>query len=393
MSRIEPNRVEKKWVLLAFGECAACTERDENKLDVGHLYEDATSRRATRATLLVLCSGCNQAEDRSRWDSKPDRRRSKPDEVRNLAKRRYEQGSYASSYASNRLAAYLFEKDGLFSDAVECLLEAISSLRPIRWGDLLAATMQEIGRLCRDRDIGMVQRWQVLDRFSLVLYDYRKWEQAAAVNRVGRRLLREIKGVSGNPQRFELDLEMSFRREALIKGSTGTLERRETVPRLIERLVHGANDFRVDRNFDASANHLNVAATLAIEAADLETAHTLSQAALDSWKKVNHKLVIQELLSKEARYFASKRNRDKALENIVRALSFYSQCPVILEPIRAAGGQRKHDIYTDIRDLGFQLDELRDAGGTIMPSIKERALALSDTDVRRIVDEVRPVRV
>jgi len=253
--------------------------------------------------------------------------------------------------------------------------------------------MQEIGRLCRDRDIGMVQRWQVLDRFSLVLYDYRKWEQAAAVNRVGRRLLREIKGVSGNPQRFELDLEMSFRREALIKGSTGTLERRETVPRLIERLVHGANDFRVDRNFDASANHLNVAATLAIEAADLETAHTLSQAALDSWKKVNHKLVIQELLSKEARYFASKRNRDKALENIVRALSFYSQCPVILEPIRAAGGQRKHDIYTDIRDLGFQLDELRDAGGTIMPSIKERALALSDTDVRRIVDEVRPVRV
>src|SRR6266851_10176046 len=91
MSRIEPNRVEKKWVLLAFGECAACTERDENKLDVGHLYEDATSRRATRATLLVLCSGCNQAEDRSRWDSKPDRRRSKPDEVRNLAKRRYEQ--------------------------------------------------------------------------------------------------------------------------------------------------------------------------------------------------------------------------------------------------------------------------------------------------------------
>src|SRR5229473_3185150 len=393
MSRIEPNRVEKKWVLLAFGECAACTERDENKLDVGHLYEDATSRRATRATLLVLCSGCNQAEDRSRWDSKPDRRRSKPDEVRNLAKRRYEQVLTHRHTLRTDLPPIYLKKTGFFQTQSSAFSKRSHRYGPSDGETSSQPPCRKSGDSCRDRDIGMVQRWQVLDRFSLVLYDYRKWEQAAAVNRVGRRLLREIKGVSGNPQRFELDLEMSFRREALIKGSTGTLERRETVPRLIERLVHGANDFRVDRNFDASANHLNVAATLAIEAADLETAHTLSKAALDSWKKVNHKLVIQELLSKEARYFASKRNRDKALENIVRALSFYSQCPVILEPIRAAGGQRKHDIYTDIRDLGFQLDELRDAGGTIMPSIKERALALSDTDVRRIVDEVRPVRV
>lgn len=120
-----------------------------------------------------------------------------------------------------------------------CLVEAVSALRPIRWGDFLKATLLEVERLCLSHDVGLVQRWLCVDRFALVLYDYRKWSESAEVQYASGQLRARIKSDHRDPDELTFDRASSFRREALIKGSTGGAGP-GTMGKLIGRLLEDA---------------------------------------------------------------------------------------------------------------------------------------------------------
>jgi hypothetical protein len=145
MSRLEVTPALRREILKRFGsECAACETIGELTADVAHLFEDATTHRPRADRLIVLCSNCNQSEARSQSRSKPALlERFDGDVLGDTARRRYRQGQYSRAYGGHRLGAYLFEKQGSYSKAVANLVEAVSALRPIRWGDLLKVEWAE----------------------------------------------------------------------------------------------------------------------------------------------------------------------------------------------------------------------------------------------------------
>jgi hypothetical protein len=158
MSRFDVSLKDKHRILRLFERtCAVCGTRDA--IDVAHLFEDATLQRSDTARLLLLCPTHNQAEERAHGRSTPHLPISfSPDNLISDARGEYRSGRYQQAYPKARLAAYLYEKDGYYSEAVECLNEAASAARPVRWGDFLAATAFEVERLCRSYHIGMAMR-------------------------------------------------------------------------------------------------------------------------------------------------------------------------------------------------------------------------------------------
>lgn len=72
MSRLEASPGLKKQIRHRYSnQCAACGAASELTADVAHLFEDATTLAPRKDTLIVLCSGCNEAEDRAKSPSKP----------------------------------------------------------------------------------------------------------------------------------------------------------------------------------------------------------------------------------------------------------------------------------------------------------------------------------
>jgi hypothetical protein len=356
MSRLDAGPgLKKKQIRQRYSnQCAACGAANELTADVAHLFEDATTRAPREDTLIVLCSGCNEAEDRAKSPSKPALvELFSAADVLARASRSYRDGKYSCAYAGHRLAAYLFERHGFYSKAVACLVEAVSALRPIRWGDFLKATLLEVERLCLSHNVGLVQRWLCVDRFALVLYDYRKWSESAEVQYASGQLRARIKSDHRDPNEFTFDRASSFRREALIKGSTGAGPGR--TGKLIGRLLEDARDFERRGQFDSYATNLNVASKLALEIREQPNiAHKYSEQALDKAKKITHKWVLQEHYWREAEYFLLKKDRPKTLLNVVEALRVFQDHPVVLEPTLGAAGPVPHDPIAVLNRYGIR---------------------------------------
>lgn len=211
--RFDASPALKQRILRRYGyECAACSNVGELTSDVAHLFEDATERRPKSDRLIVLCSNCNQAEERSKSRSKPSLLDLfSPDDVFVRAKGWYRRGNYRRAYQGQ----HLFEEQGYHSRAVGSLVEAILALRPIRWGDFLTATLFEIERLCYSHNVGPVQRWLCLDRLALVLYDYRLWKESGDVQAASVLLRATLHDDQRHPDDQKFDYANSFRRETL----------------------------------------------------------------------------------------------------------------------------------------------------------------------------------
>jgi tetratricopeptide (TPR) repeat protein len=178
MVRFEPSPAIKKFVRKRFeGKCIVCGRTDV--VDVAHLYEDANLQIAPSDRLILLCPNENQSQQRAHGKSTPPISETlRPGILLEGARSDYWKKSYPQAYGKARMGAYLYENEREYSKAVDCLMEAVSALRPLRWGDWLAATLREAERLCLTQEIGLHKRWILLDRFALVLFDYARWDEA-----------------------------------------------------------------------------------------------------------------------------------------------------------------------------------------------------------------------
>jgi len=389
--RIEPYEKDKRLVLERYQRtCAICGAQDG--VDVAHLYEDATIRRVPSDKLIVLCSKDNQAQVRSHGESASGLPGSfDPAVLQAQGRVQYRDGNFPLSYAKARLAAYLFETKEGYSEAVDCLIEAISAIRPLRWGDWLAQTTLEVERVCIQHgpDVGPGLRWLFLDRLSLVLYDYSRWWESVEVLSASISISSHVQSNPYNPRQRELDRANSLRRQSLIKASTRKLDTGESVPKLLSNLNETAEEFLRLGQYDPFATTLDVARKIALEVAgDFEKAHGYSERALSKENKITHKWVLQEHITSEAGYFYSKKDFPKAREYMCRAMVLHSKHPVVLEPVLTTDGPKRHDIHEDLRRIGIGYETLLVEGVTIAPSIPEVPLALRRSDVRRIVRSV-----
>lgn len=386
MPRIEASQKLKQSVLERFGyQCAACDNESRLTVDVAHLYEDATFRAASLDRLIVLCSNCNQAQTRAKARSTPElSERLDAQQVRGTALKHYRSGNYPRAYAASRLAAYLFQRQKQYSKSVDCLVDAISALRPIRWGDLLAATILEIGRECEQHSIAPVSRWLFLDRLALVLYDYGRWSESLSVLLASQTLLKRIPtNPPQDPQQLEFDKKSSFRRYALICGSSGNLGGARLLS-CIDHLVEDANEFLNAHQYDSFATNLDVVSKLAWEVIkDPGRAHKYVQAALDLKSKITHRWVLQEILLREGWYFFLRNDVEQARQRALEALAIYNETPVFLEPTLGKLGPVKHEVESDIQRLQMTAESLS-AMGLACKQLIEVPLALTKAQIERI---------
>jgi tetratricopeptide (TPR) repeat protein len=388
VSRLDANAILKQRTKERFCfECAACGKASRLTADVAHLFEDATTRAPQADRLIVLCSSCNQAEDRAKARSNPPLSELFDAEAVSVrAQHSYREGRYPCAYQGHRLAAYLFEARGFHSNAVASLVEAISAARPIRWGDFLKATFIEVERLCLSHNVGVVQRWLFLDRLALVLYDYRRWRETAQVQYASMQLRARVRNDPRYPEELRFDRASSFRREALIWASTKT-EGRTRLGTLLGRLIEDAKEFEHQGQFDGYATNLDVAGKLALEiGGDPEKAHQYSQEALERAEKITHKWVMQEHYWREAEYYRSRNDRPLTLQSVVEALRLFRDHPVVLEPTLGAAGPTPHDPIAELARFGVSVEELREL--EVAPSRNpppELALLLSRSMIDRIV--------
>lgn len=371
-------------------ECAYCGVTGKLTTDVAHLYEDASKRMATADRLIILCSNCNQAEARAHGRSTPPLADVfEAESVSAKAIQSYREGNYRRAYAAHRLAAYLFERHGQYSKALGNLTAAISALRPIRWGDFIASTLLECERLCLSYAIGIVQRWLCINRCSLVLYDYRRWEESAQVETASQLLIAGFTDDQRNPEEFEFDRMNSFRRQVLITAFTARLGVRP-LWKLIDRLREDSKQFLRHSQFDSFATNLDVARKLALEiSANAEKAHEFSEETLEKSAKIRHKWVLQEHYWSEVDYYLGKRDRPRMRKNLLEALRIFRDHPVVLEPTLGAAGPVPHDPIAEIERYGITVEELRDRG-VAPPSNtpQEIELALDKSRLRNVVKSV-----
>jgi hypothetical protein len=391
MGRLEASPQLKERIRQRYSyQCAACGNASELKADVAHLFEDATIHLPQEDTLIILCANCNEGEDRAKYKSKPPLvELFSPEDVLILARRSQRDGKYSCAYAGHRLAAYLYERHRQYPKAVACLVEAVSALRPIRWGDFLKSTLLQVERLCLSQDVGLIPRWLCLDRLALVLYDYRRWSESADVQYASSLLRARVRKDPRDPVELKLDQANSFRREALIKASTGKAGLGK-LRRLLDRLLEDAGDFERRGLFDAYATNLDVASKLAIEIGkEPNIAHLYSEQALDMAKKHTHKWVLQEHYWREAEYFLLKKDKVKTLLNVIEGLRIFNNHPVVLEPTLGAAGPVPHDPIAQLNMYGFSESELREHG--VAPSRNpppERSLDLDRREIDRIVQNL-----
>jgi tetratricopeptide (TPR) repeat protein len=389
--RIEPLERDKELVLDRYARaCAICGGQDA--VDAAHLYEDATRRRASSSELIVLCSTHNQAQARSHGKSTPALPGTfNPYVLQAQGRLEFRRPNSPLAYAKARLAAYIFETNAAYSEALDCLTEALSAIRPLRWGDWLAATMKEAERLCvkYSSDIGSALRWLFLDRMALVLYDYSRWDESIDVLLESISLSAGLSGDPYNPRRRDADQANSFRRQSLIKASTARLDTGQSIPKLLDSLEDTAKGFLRLGQYDAFATTLDVARKIALEVTgDFEKAHRYSEQALSQENRISHNWVLQEHIASEAGYFFSKKDFLKARECMYRTMRLYSKHPVVLEPILTNNGPRPHDIHEDLKRMGITYESLLSNQVTIVPPISEVPLALTKSAVRRIVRSI-----
>ncbi|SRR5579884_632223 len=371
--------------------CVVCGKTEFT--DVAHIYEDATQRISTSDRLVLLCPNDNQAQQRSHGRSAPDLPQVlQPANLLSAARADYWNGLYARGYGKARLAAYLHEERGDYSDAVDCLTEAISAMRPLRWGDWLAATISEAERVCLSYEVGAARRWLLLDRVALVLFDYGRWAESVEVLSAASQLRRAVTGDSYDPQGFKFDNQGAFRRGSLIKGLTGRLDKAERVPDLLQELEEQASDLFRRGKFDAFATHLDVARSLSVKSGDREGAHEYSEKALDRKSKISHKWVLLEHLVSEAEYFSYKNDPKRALYYASEALSLFNRHPAALEPVLGSA-PKSLSIHERIQRLGITSSDLISAGVPISPAVEEVSFGLTCSDVVRVTRSVLESRM
>jgi tetratricopeptide (TPR) repeat protein len=387
MARFEVSPAVIKLVRKRFqNSCVVCGKTDFT--DIAHIYEDATKRAATSDRLVLLCPSDNQAQQRSHAQSAPDLPKAlQPTNLLAAARADYWEGLYARGYGKARLAAYVYEKQEAYSDAVDSLTEAISAMRPLRWGDWLGATTCEAERLCLSYEVGVARRWLLLDRVALVLFDYGRWSESAEVLSAATQLRDAVTGDSYDPQRLQFDKQAAFRRASLIKGLTGQLNKGEKVPDLLEELEEQASELLKKGKFDSFATHLDVARSLSINRGNREEAHEYSEEVLDLRSKVSHKWVLLEHLVGEAEYFSYKNDPKRALYYATEAMSLFNRHPAALEPILEST-PKPLGIHERIQRLGITETDLISARAPIAPSVDEVRFTLSKADVIRAVRSV-----
>jgi tetratricopeptide (TPR) repeat protein len=389
MVRIKPSDADERLVRTRYRlTCVVCGQKDA--VDVAHLYEDATKSKASSARLILLCPTHNQAEDRSRGKWTSDLPNSlDPSLLQAEGQAKLREGEYGLAYGKARLAAYLFERKAQYSQSVDCLTEAVSAIRPVRWGDWLAQTILEGERLCKQFRIGVAVRWLFLDRVALVLYDYSRWEESIQVLEGARSLFQKVQDDPYNPQRNYFDAANSYRRQALIKASTDQLDKGEGLSEILDRLEDEATAFLQTQHYDAFATNLDVARKIALEMANNpEKAHTYSERALSQESKIRQNWVLQEHLISEAWYFFAKKDYRRTFKFMRKAMLIYRDHPVVLEPVRGSDGPRSHAIHADLQQFAIKYEDLLDDGVPVGVPVSEVPLALDNAQLVRIVNNV-----
>jgi len=372
------NRFQKK--------CVVCGKTDV--IDVAHLYEDASLRVATADRLVVLCPNENQSEQRAHGKSTPPLSETlRPATLLTGARGDYWTASYRQGYGKARLAAYLYENEGEYSKAVDCLTEAISAARPLRWGDWLAATLCEAERLCLSRTIGPARRWLLLDRFALVLFDYARWDEAVEILAAGIAVRDALTADSYDPQQFRFDKQAAFRRESLIKAATSKFDPGEGIPDFLQQLEEHATELLKYQKYDAVVTHLDVARAIARWNRQDERAHNYSEQAFEFRAKILHKWALLEHLVSEAEFFARKQDTKRSRYYANEAMTLYSKYPAVLEPI-LDGDPKQLDIHQRLATLGVTEKELLAANVPIQPRLEEVPLALDKGTVSRVAKAV-----
>ncbi len=353
---------QKRQTIAMYAKCAACDQQDPAKLQVAHLYEDAPSRRrASPATLVRLCTDHNTAQENSKYPRNLPAQDFSPKDVADLARRRRAKDPI-NSYASSRLAAYRYEQNGRPSKAVDQLTEAVSALRPIRHGSFQRYTLLEACRLCRDGNVDVIPRWQLCEGLCLVLFDNGRWDEAANVQGAADEIRPGRMNDPHDSQGFQLLQSKSFRRRALVKALTNTLDSRKTLRLYLDRLQADAEVFLQYGEVGESVTNLDVAGRLALEVGgDADWAHGFSEQAIEYGPKgMTYYWPYQEILWREAMYYHSKRDRSRTRKAVVHALELFDIHPVVLEPLLGPGGPEIRDLAALPRQFGISDADLMD---------------------------------
>jgi hypothetical protein len=387
MVRFPVPEATREFVRSRFqSKCVACGK--SNVLDVAHLYEDASLRPATPDRLVLLCPNENQSQQRAHGKSTPPLCETlRPSDLLTGARADYWNGSYRQGYGKARLATYLYESQAEYSKAVECLTEAISAARPLRWGDWLAATLQEAERLCYMQPIGPARRWLLLDRVALVLFDYARWEEAIEILAAGIAIRDALTADLYDPQQFRFDTQAAFRREGLIKAATHKFDPGTSASDLLKQLEDQAAELFKNQKYDAVVTHLDVARAIARWSGMDERSHGYSEQTLEFRTKISHRWALLEHLVSEAEFFASKGDPKMSRYYGNQAMALFSESPAVLEPI-LDGEPRTLNIHQRLAKLGIAAQELLAAGVTVTPNLEEVPLALNRADVTRLAKTI-----
>jgi len=254
------------------------------------------------------------------------------------ARRYYRAGNYEESYLACVRGTEIFSYAEFYTDAVECLIEAISALRPTRSGRRLKKTVLQIERLCAQVKIGLIARWHFLDRLQLILFDYGRWGKAGEVEQASARLRHRITKEAGNPQRLEFDLANSRRRAAVIKGCANTFARGENLGKVLTELADEGREFKKRRQFNAAITNFDVASKLAAEILDdRELAHGFSEEALEFGSLCDNFWVRQEHHWREFKFFTWKGDDAGQEWHALQGIKLQQDHPVVLTPVLIGG--------------------------------------------------------
>ena len=304
------------------------------------------------------------------------------------ARQHYRRGEYQESHRASTHAALLFTRGNFHSDAVECLTEGITALRPIRSGFDLRKTVLDVERLCSRHKISVVARWHFLDRLALILFDYARWQKAAEVQRAGAYLMKTIGKDPWNPQRLEFDLANSRRRAAVIKGCAYAFPRGENIGKTLTELIEEGQEFKRTRHYNAFVTNLDVASKLASEViGDRHLAHLHSEEALEWSAMTDNWWVLQEHYWRETCYFHWRNDKSRMLQNAVEAINLRQNHPVILEPILESGKPRVRNPDEDLTRFDIR-GTLATQGVEISALVSIIPFTLTDDHIDRIVRTV-----
>src|SRR6266404_2146811 len=269
---------------------------------------------------------------------------------REVAGRYMREGQYEESYTASMRATELFCLGRFYSDAVECLVNAVTALRPIRNGRRLRTTVLKVERLCARFPITEMARWHFLDRLALILFDYGRWKKAAEVQSASELLRKGIYKDPQGSQTLDFDSANSRRRAAVIKGCAYALAPGQDIRKVLAELLDEAHDFRNAGQFNAYITNLDVASKLASEIlGDRDLAHGYSEEAINWGQFSDNWWVRQEHHWREYEFFSSKHDKQAMSRHASEALKLHQQHPVVLTPILINGRPVAHDPFVSFK--------------------------------------------